>query len=417
MPAAVIIGAQWGDEGKGKATDLLGSRIDYVVKFNGGNNAGHTVVVGGEKYALHLLPSGILTPASPRSSATASSSTSRCCFQELDAHAPRRRRVEAARSANAHVITHYHRTIDKVTERFPRQAPDRHDRPRPSARPTPTRSTASASASRTSSTRTSCGRRSRRPSTRRTTCSSRSSTAARSTRTRSSSRCCPSRTACPMVADTALEIHRALERATPSCFEAGRHDARRRPRHLPVRDLVSATAGGAATGSGIGPGKLERIIGIVKAYTTRVGAGPFPTPSCSTSRGVPPRERLRVRHHHRSPAPLRLVRRPDRPVHRPHQRRDRLRADEARRPDRPRDSRPSPCASPTRSTASAWTRSRSTSRTSTTRSRSTRSSPAGPRTSRVPARSRTCRRTPRTTCWRSRRCPRAGSPRSVSAPP
>ena len=66
MPAIVLVGAQWGDEGKGKATDLLGSRIDYVVKFNGGNNAGHTVVIeqpGGsrEKYALHLLPSGILT--------------------------------------------------------------------------------------------------------------------------------------------------------------------------------------------------------------------------------------------------------------------------------------------------------------------------------------------------------------------
>ena len=62
MPALVIIGAQWGDEGKGKATDLIAEHIDYVVKFNGGNNAGHTVVIGNEKYALHLLPSGILTP-------------------------------------------------------------------------------------------------------------------------------------------------------------------------------------------------------------------------------------------------------------------------------------------------------------------------------------------------------------------
>src|SRR5690606_37221129 len=61
VPAIVLIGAQWGDEGKGKATDLLGDRIDYVVKFNGGNNAGHTVVIGSEKYALHLLPSGILS--------------------------------------------------------------------------------------------------------------------------------------------------------------------------------------------------------------------------------------------------------------------------------------------------------------------------------------------------------------------
>src|SRR5476649_337193 len=62
MPAIVLVGAQWGDEGKGKATDLLGSRVDAVVKLNGGNNAGHTIVIGDQKYALHLLPSGILTP-------------------------------------------------------------------------------------------------------------------------------------------------------------------------------------------------------------------------------------------------------------------------------------------------------------------------------------------------------------------
>ena len=62
MPAIVIVGAQWGDEGKGKATDLLGSSVDYVVRYQGGNNAGHTVVVGDESYALHLLPSGVLSP-------------------------------------------------------------------------------------------------------------------------------------------------------------------------------------------------------------------------------------------------------------------------------------------------------------------------------------------------------------------
>ena len=59
MPGIVLIGAQWGDEGKGKATDLIGTKVDYVARFNGGNNAGHSVVVGDESYALHLLPSGI----------------------------------------------------------------------------------------------------------------------------------------------------------------------------------------------------------------------------------------------------------------------------------------------------------------------------------------------------------------------
>jgi len=62
VPAIVLLGAQWGDEGKGKATDLLGDRVKYVVRYQGGNNAGHTVVIGDQKYALHLLPSGILTP-------------------------------------------------------------------------------------------------------------------------------------------------------------------------------------------------------------------------------------------------------------------------------------------------------------------------------------------------------------------
>ena len=56
MPGIVLIGAQWGDEGKGKATDLIGTKVDYVARFNGGNNAGHSVVVGDESYALHLLP-------------------------------------------------------------------------------------------------------------------------------------------------------------------------------------------------------------------------------------------------------------------------------------------------------------------------------------------------------------------------
>ena len=61
MPAVVVVGTQWGDEGKGKATDQLGQDVDYVVKFNGGNNAGHTVVIDGEKFAFHLLPAGVLT--------------------------------------------------------------------------------------------------------------------------------------------------------------------------------------------------------------------------------------------------------------------------------------------------------------------------------------------------------------------
>lgn len=170
MPAVVVLGVQWGDEGKGKATDQLGSRIDYVVKFNGGNNAGHTVVVGGEKYALHLLPSGILSPGVVPVIGNGVVIDIEVLFAEIDALEARG--VDTSRllvSSAAHVIAPYNRTVDKVTERFLGKrrigTTGRASGPR-----TPTRSTASASASRTCSTRTSCGRRSRAPSTRRTTC-------------------------------------------------------------------------------------------------------------------------------------------------------------------------------------------------------------------------------------------------------
>src|SRR6478735_4264607 len=123
MPAIVLVGAQWGDEGKGKATDLLGSSVDYVVKFNGGNNAGHTVVIEKdgerEKYALHLLPSGILSPNCTPVIGNGVVVDLGVLFEELDGLDARG--VDTSKlkvSANAHVIPPYNRTLDKVTERF-----------------------------------------------------------------------------------------------------------------------------------------------------------------------------------------------------------------------------------------------------------------------------------------------------------
>ncbi len=123
MPAIAIIGAQWGDEGKGKATDLLGNRVDYVVKFNGGNNAGHTVVIGHgtaqQKYALHLLPSGILTPGCTPVIGNGVVVDIDVLFEEIDALEGRGVDTSKLRvSANAHVIADYNRSLDKVTERF-----------------------------------------------------------------------------------------------------------------------------------------------------------------------------------------------------------------------------------------------------------------------------------------------------------
>src|SRR6201995_4798440 len=121
MPAIVVLGAQWGDEGKGKATALLATteQIDYVVRTSGGHNAGHTIVVGGEKFATHLLPSGILTPDCTSVIGNGVVVSPEALFRELDALGARD--VPMGRlvvSANAHVIASYHVTIDKVTERF-----------------------------------------------------------------------------------------------------------------------------------------------------------------------------------------------------------------------------------------------------------------------------------------------------------
>src|ERR1700712_1968181 len=279
MPAIVLIGAQWGDEGKGKATDLLGSRVDYVVKFNGGNNAGHTVVVGDQKYALHLLPSGILTEGVTPVIANGVVVDIEVLFHELEALMSRG--VDVSRllvSANAHVITQYHRTIDKVTERFlgKRQIG------------TTGRGIGPAYADKINR----LGIRIQdlfdenilrqkvegaleqknhllvKVYNRRAIIIDEivDDLLSYTERLR------------PMVADTSLILNQALDEGKTVLFEGGQatmldvdHGT------YPFVTSSNATSGGASTGSGVAPNRIDRVIGIVKAYTTRVGSGPFPT--------------------------------------------------------------------------------------------------------------------------------------------
>src|SRR5689334_24371874 len=120
MPAIVLIGAQWGDEGKGKVTDLLGERVDYVVRYQGGNNAGHTVITpDGQKYALHLLPSGVLTPGCVPVIGNGVVVDPKVLLTELDGLAERG--VDASGlliSTDAHLIMPHHRALDRVVERY-----------------------------------------------------------------------------------------------------------------------------------------------------------------------------------------------------------------------------------------------------------------------------------------------------------
>jgi adenylosuccinate synthase len=117
MPGIVIVGAQWGDEGKGKITDLLAERADAVVRFQGGNNAGHTIVHGGQTYKLHLMPSGILHPGKLCVIGNGVVIDPKILTDELDDL--RRRNIDTSAlriSANAHLIMPYHMLLDHAGE-------------------------------------------------------------------------------------------------------------------------------------------------------------------------------------------------------------------------------------------------------------------------------------------------------------
>ena len=279
MPAIVLVGAQWGDEGKGKATDLLGSRVDYVVKFNGGNNAGHTVVIDGEKYALHLLPSGILTPGVTPIIANGVVVDIEVLFEELDALISRGVDVSRLRvSANAHIITQYHRTVDKVTERFlgKRQigttgrgiGPTYADKINRVGIRVQDLFDENILRQKVEGALAQKNHLLVKVYNRRAISVDEIVTDLLSYAERLR----------PMVADTALLLHQALTAGKTVLFEGGQatmldvdHGT------YPFVTSSNATSGGAVTGSGIGPNRIDRVLAVVKAYTTRVGAGPFPT--------------------------------------------------------------------------------------------------------------------------------------------
>ena len=279
MPAIVLVGAQWGDEGKGKATDLLGSRVEAVVKFNGGNNAGHTIVVKGEKYALHLLPSGILTPGCAPVIGNGVVIDLGVLFEEIDGL--NARGVDTSRlvvSSSAHVITPYNRTLDKVTERFlgnskigttgrgigPTYA-DKMARIGIRVQDLFDADVLRAKVVGALNLKNQVLVKiyNRKAFDVEAVVEELASYAERLR---------------PLVTDTVLLLDRMLSEDRTVVLEAGQatlldvdHGT------YPFVTSSNATAGGACTGSGIPPTRISRVIAVVKAYTTRVGEGPFPT--------------------------------------------------------------------------------------------------------------------------------------------
>ncbi|KQR96715.1 adenylosuccinate synthetase [Williamsia sp. Leaf354] len=280
MPAIVLIGAQWGDEGKGKATDLLGEKLQWVVRYQGGNNAGHTVVLpNGDKFALHLIPSGILTPGVKNVIGNGVVVDPGVLLTELGGLEDRD--VDTSGlilSADAHLLMPYHVAIDKVTERFLGNnkigttgrgiGPCYQDKiARVGVRVADvldekilTQKVEAALEIKNQILTKIYNRRALDPQqvveevlgqaegfTHR-------------------------------IADARLLLNQALERGETVLLEGSQgtlldvdHGT------YPYVTSSNPTSGGASVGSGIGPTRITTVLGILKAYTTRVGSGPFPT--------------------------------------------------------------------------------------------------------------------------------------------
>ena len=279
MSAIIIVGAQWGDEGKGKATDILGGKVDYVVKPNGGNNAGHTVVVGGEKYELKLLPAGVLSENATPILGNGVVVNLEALFDEIDGLEARGANASRLKvSANAHLVAPYHQQLDRVQERF-------------------------------------LGKRAIGTTGRGIGPTYADKVARVGLRVQDvfdesilrqkieSALDVKNQMLVKMYNRRAISVEETMdyfgrygERLAPMVIDAERvlNDALSRGEHVlmeggqatmldvdhgtyPFVTSSNPTAGGACVGSGIGPTRITGVLGIVKAYTTRVGAGPFPT--------------------------------------------------------------------------------------------------------------------------------------------
>ena len=280
MPTTVVVGTQWGDEGKGKLTDLLARDMDMVVRYQGGHNAGHRIVVDGEAFALQLVPSGVLyahlTPVIGNGVVVDPA----VLLAELDVLSAKG--IDVSRvvvSGNAHLIMPYHQELDRVTERFLGK----------NALGTTKRGIGPAYADKA----TRVGLRvqdlldpkifrakldvvlqEKNPLLAKVY--NRLPLKANEIAARYLDELAPQ--IAPMIADTVTLIHDAKQRGERILLEGAQatfldldHGT------YPFVTSSNPVASGACTGSGLGPRDIDRIVGIAKAYITRVGAGPFPT--------------------------------------------------------------------------------------------------------------------------------------------
>ena len=280
MPVKVVVGTQWGDEGKGKLTDLIASGCDYVVRYQGGHNAGHTVVVDGESFALSLIPSGILSERAICVIGNGVVVEPGVLIREMEALEVRG--VDTSRvlvSGSAHLIMPYHLELDKVSERYLGK----------NALGTTKRGIGPAYADKANRIglrvqdlldpkifREKLDVALREKNQVLSKVYNRLPLSADEISQKYLDEYAPK--IAPHIADTVNILQAAVAAGKEILLEGAQatfldidHGT------YPFVTSSSPTAGGASTGSGIGPRQIGSIVGIAKAYLTRVGAGPFPT--------------------------------------------------------------------------------------------------------------------------------------------
>lgn len=281
MANTVIIGAQWGDEGKGKIVDMLSAENQVIVRFQGGNNAGHTIRVGDEETILHLVPSGILHPGALCLIGNGVVLDPEVFLHEVDELAARGIDVSPARlgvSRKAHLILPYHKSLDKAREA--KRAGHKIGTTGRGIGPCYEDKAARVGLRAGDLTQPDLVR-----------AKVRHALLEKNVLLRDLYKFEPldaeavaeellalAPRLLPYVQDTDARLHEAMRAGEDVLFEGAQGI------HLdidhgtyPFVTSSNTVAGNAAAGSGVGPSAIDRVVGVIKAYTTRVGSGPFPT--------------------------------------------------------------------------------------------------------------------------------------------
>lgn len=280
MPSKVVIGAQWGDEGKGKIIDILSAKSDYIVRYQGGNNAGHTVVIGDESFILHLIPSGILHRGKVCIIGNGVVVNPHALIKEIEGLRGRGIKIDGNLfiSEEAHLIFPYHWKMDELRELS--KGKGKIGTTKRGIGPCYTDKVSRCGIRMADLLKDKVFQKKLKENLKEKNKIFRKVYGFKGFSFKRLHRqyCGYRKQISSYIADTAHTINKALDENKKVLFEGAQGTLLDVDfGTYPYVTSSNTTAGGACTGTGVGPAKIGEVIGVVKAYTTRVGEGPFPT--------------------------------------------------------------------------------------------------------------------------------------------